>query len=333
MGDSVSQPIPLYFFQLMGSIKTILLELNQRPIAYYPVYVTITGGLTSGVLLSQIMYWYSVAKGEFYKTDAEIMDETKLTAAELRTAKARLKQLDFVHIRVGGIPAKTYYDINIENLIEAINETSLVESAKLEKRNQRNKQSEIQQTNTENTSKTTSKNTTNSVPENKFRGDVESVGEVAADFYENGEPEPVTIPADPTPPKLRATPPKAEKAPNQVYTLFEAYAKFYEAKGVPMSRNQSGSYFMPMKDANHIKLWTAWAKGMPNASGDLLADWQAYLDAAWQYGDKFIKGNFTPAVLYTQATKIVAAVNRQRIQQVELEMALESSDINDLLNP
>lgn len=22
------------------------------------------------------MYWYSVAKGEFYKTDAEIMDET-----------------------------------------------------------------------------------------------------------------------------------------------------------------------------------------------------------------------------------------------------------------
>jgi hypothetical protein len=157
------------------------------------------------------------------------------------------------------------------------------------------------------------------------------------DIYENGEPEPVIItveqPADPTPPKFRAAPPKTDKAPNLVYQLFEAYAKFYEGKGVPMSRNKSGSYYMPTKDANHVNLWMTWAKGMPNASGDLLADWTAYLEAAWQYGDKFIRGNFTPAVLYTQATKIVAAVNRQRMQQIELERALQASDINDLLNP
>jgi hypothetical protein len=174
------------------------------------------------------------------------------------------------------------------------------------------------------------KNTSTEMAANKF-------ADAITDIYENGEPEPVIItveqPADPTPPKLRATPPKSDKAPNLVYQLFEAYAKFYEGKGVPMSRNKSGSYYMPTKDANHVNLWMTWAKGMPSASGDLLADWQAYLEAAWQYGDKFIKGNFTPAVLYTQATKIVAAVNRQRMQQIELERALEANDINDLLNP
>ena len=315
----------------MSNIKTILLELNQRPIAYYPVYVTITGSLTAGVLLSQVMYWYSVAKDEFYKTDAEIMDETKLTAGELRTAKARLKQLNFVHIRVAGIPAKTYYDINLENLIGAIHETSLVESAKLEKRNQRNKQSEIQQTNTENTSKTTQKNTTNSFAENKFRR--ETVGEVMQDFEVNGEPIPTKQPADLTPPKFRATPPKADKAPNQVYTLYEAYAKFCEAKGIPMSKNEKGHYIMPGKDAKAISTWVTWAKGMPGA-GDPLNDWTAYLDAAWQHGDKFIKANFTPTILQTKSLSIVYAVNKHRIAQKELQDAvMQGSGIDDLLNP
>ena len=315
----------------MSNIKTILLELNQRPIAYYPVYVTVTGSLTAGVLLSQVMYWYSVAKDEFYKTDAEIMDETKLTAGELRTAKARLKQLNFVHIRVAGIPAKTYYDINIENLIGAIHETSFVESAKLEKRNQRNKQSEIQQTNTENTSKTTQKNTTNSFAENKFRR--ETVGEVANEFYENGEPLPVKQPADPNPPGFRATPPKAEKAPNQMYAMYEAYAKFCEGKGIPMSRNANGNFEMSGKDAKAISTWVKWAKGMPGA-GDPLNDWQAFLNAAWTHGDKFIRGNFEPTILYSKAKTIVIAVNKHRIAQKELQDAvMQGGGIDDLLNP
>jgi hypothetical protein len=37
-------------------MKEILIKLNQRPIAVYPIYIKLTGSVTSGLLLSQIMY-------------------------------------------------------------------------------------------------------------------------------------------------------------------------------------------------------------------------------------------------------------------------------------
>ncbi len=160
----------------------------------------------------------------------------------------------------------------------------------------------------------------------------ETVGEVANEFYENGEPIPTKQPETPTPPRLRATPPK-DKAPNQIYTLFEAYAKFCEGKGIPMSRNTNGNFEMSGKDAKAIATWIKWAKGMPGA-GDPLNDWQAYLDAAWQHGDKFIKGNFEPTILYSKAQSIIIAVNKHRIAQKELHDAvMQGSGIEDLLNP
>ena len=166
-----------------------------------------------------------------------------------------------------------------------------------------------------------------SFSENKF-------SDAVNEFYENGEPLPTKqLPKQETPPKFRATPPKAEKAPNQVYTLFEAYAKFCEGKGIPMSRNTNGNFEMSGKDAKAISTWIKWAKGMPGA-GDPLNDWQAYLDAAWTHGDKFIRGNFEPTILYSKAKTIVIAVNKHRIAQKELQDAvMQGSGIEDLLNP
>ena len=160
----------------------------------------------------------------------------------------------------------------------------------------------------------------------------ETVGEVMQDFEMNGEPLPTKQPETPTPPRLRATPPK-DKAPNQIYTLFEAYAKFCEGKGIPMSRNANGNFEMSGKDAKAISTWVKWAKGMPGA-GDPLNDWTVYLDAAWQHGDKFIKANFTPTILQTKSISIVYAVNKHRIAQKELQDAvMQGSGIDDLLNP
>ena len=69
-------------------MKNLLINLNHRPIAVYPVYIKLTGSVNAGLLLSQIMYWYSAVKGRtFYKSDAEIMEETMLSVNELRTAK------------------------------------------------------------------------------------------------------------------------------------------------------------------------------------------------------------------------------------------------------
>lgn len=99
------------------NIKKILRNLNERPIAFYPAYVKITNDLHAGLLLSQLMYWNSVSKGEeFYKTNAEIMDETALTEHTLKKAKSILKKLKIVSVSRKGIPAKTYYKVN-EDLI------------------------------------------------------------------------------------------------------------------------------------------------------------------------------------------------------------------------
>jgi hypothetical protein len=93
--------------------KEMLRQLHQRPIAYYPLYRRITGSTAAAVALSQIMYWASKAD-VFYKTDADLLDETQLTVNELRSAKRKIKALDFISITVQGVPAKTVYRIDWE---------------------------------------------------------------------------------------------------------------------------------------------------------------------------------------------------------------------------
>lgn len=107
------------------NLKNLLIQLHQKPIAVYPIYRKITGSLTASILLSQILYWWSAVGGrKFYKTDLEIMNETLLTANELRGAKLKLKKLDFILITREGLPAKTFYDFEIVNFTNKISEIS-----------------------------------------------------------------------------------------------------------------------------------------------------------------------------------------------------------------
>ena len=107
-------------------MKHILKRLNQRPIAYYPVYRQITGSTTAGILLSQLMYWFT-KQDKIYKIDVEIMEETFLTAKELKTAKSKIKELDFVIVSREGLPAKTFYEIDWNKY-----QTCLTDLAKLD---------------------------------------------------------------------------------------------------------------------------------------------------------------------------------------------------------
>ena len=102
-------------------MREILIQLNQRPISYYPIYKRITGSTTAGILLSQLMYWWAKMDGrEFYKTDAEIMEETELSVDELRGAKVKLKKCKFLKISHRGVPCKTYYWIIYPILMDEI---------------------------------------------------------------------------------------------------------------------------------------------------------------------------------------------------------------------
>jgi len=89
----------------------LLRKLNQRPIAFYPIYRQITGSLDGGILLSQLMYWFS-KKDKIYKTDADLQDETNFTTYEIRKAKKQIKTMPFITITREGIPAKTFYEIH-----------------------------------------------------------------------------------------------------------------------------------------------------------------------------------------------------------------------------
>jgi len=107
-------------------MKQLFRELNQKPIAYYPVYRTITGSTTGGILLSQLMYWLS-KKDKIFKTDKEIMEETLLTEKELKNAKKLIKQLDFITVSREGIPAKTYYEIDWEKFENCLKNNDEIE--------------------------------------------------------------------------------------------------------------------------------------------------------------------------------------------------------------
>lgn len=109
-------------------MKELLKSLHQRPITFYPIYAKITGSVSAGVVLSQLMYWFGVCEGDkFYKTDAEIQDETLLSEKQFRAVKEKLKELKFLTISREGLPAKTYYQINWE-----IYENELKKASKLD---------------------------------------------------------------------------------------------------------------------------------------------------------------------------------------------------------
>lgn len=141
---------------------SILKSLNQRPIAYYPIYRQITGSTTAGILLSQLMYWFS-KQDTFHKTDADIMSETLLTENELRSAKNKIKNLEFVTVFVKGIPAKTYYQIDWD-----MYETSLVKFTEPNELNSQDLDCEIHETIiVKSLTKTTAEITTENIKTNK----------------------------------------------------------------------------------------------------------------------------------------------------------------------
>lgn len=110
-------------------MKDILKKLNQKPIAYYPIYRQITGSTTGGILLSQLMYWFS-KKDKIFKTDNEIMEETYLSKKELENAKKLIKNLDFITVSREGLPAITYYEINWENMYSSFHQRGKVDTPK-----------------------------------------------------------------------------------------------------------------------------------------------------------------------------------------------------------
>lgn len=109
-------------------MKDVLKVLNQRPVAYYPIYVAATGSISSGVALSQLMYWFSKGKDKIYKTDKDFERETGHTQKEMMVVRKHLKKLPFLTITREGVPAKTHYEINWDLFYSSIDQWSKLEN-------------------------------------------------------------------------------------------------------------------------------------------------------------------------------------------------------------
>jgi hypothetical protein len=267
------------------------------------------------------MYWYSAVNGRaFYKSDAEIMEETMLTANELRSAKLRLKSLSFMNMYLKGVPARTHYEIDADLLFSEINKSSLVKSTKLDKLNPLNSVSDINETITESTTENTTKNTTkkgcefeNPLPKTKIKNS----------FTRQSILDSLNTDSDPK--ENFAKKEKVEREPSETYLCFTAFASTYERLAGVTYPSDKNNYIMTAKDGANCKKLVSWLKKVSaseQAPDEMVT---MFTTAAWQISDKWLKANFTISNIYSQANNIYtkfmysnpAAQEKRRQEEIE----------------
>jgi DNA-binding transcriptional regulator GbsR (MarR family) len=287
-------------------MKDLLIQLNQRPIAIYPIYIRITGSVNAGLLLSQLMYWYGAVNGRiFYKSDSEIMEETCLSESELRTAKNKLKSMSFIDIKAKGVPARTHYFINPQELISEIRNFSSAKSTKLKTRNQQNYNSEFNETITENTTENTTKTKSDIYSENEFS---HTEDEIKNPFTRQGFSDSLDADKVKKKEKFREKKEKAEpKQPSDIFVAYEMFCTFHESvSAAKYPRTLNGNYILNPIDARNVKLLLEWVEKInPDNKMD---NFKVFVQAAWMLDDKYLKANFNIGLLYRQCTQIYAKV-------------------------
>jgi hypothetical protein len=101
--------------------------------------------------------------------------------------------------------------------------------------------------------------------------------------------------------------PKAERKPNPTYEAFTVFCQTFEQlSGAAYPTDQKGHYIMSPKDAGGMVYLLRWIEKVDrnNNTNEAL---KVFLQAAWSLPDKWLKANFTPAILYGQAGKIYTA--------------------------
>ena len=96
-----------------GGGMSQFLQLVDRPIAFQRSFVRLGVGITGALLLSQIVYWQNRMEGQwFYKTQADLEEETGLTRYEQEGARKKLVSCGVLEEAKRGIPAKLYFRVN-----------------------------------------------------------------------------------------------------------------------------------------------------------------------------------------------------------------------------
>jgi hypothetical protein len=111
---------------------SLLLSILDRPIAFHRVFVTISGSVLAGLMLSQAVYWHPRGRAAdhwFHKTREEWATETGMSRSEQETARKKLlaiKTKDGAPIwseDLRGVPAKMWYRVDVAALFQCILES------------------------------------------------------------------------------------------------------------------------------------------------------------------------------------------------------------------
>jgi hypothetical protein len=101
--------------------------------------------------------------------------------------------------------------------------------------------------------------------------------------------------------------PKPERKPNPTYEAFTVFCQTFEQlSGAAYPTDQKGNYIMSPKDAGGMVYLLRWIEKV-DRNNDTNEALKVFLQAAWSLPDKWLKANFTPAILYGQAGKIYTA--------------------------
>lgn len=100
--------------------------LSDRPIAFHPALARAFGGINEALFFQQIAYWSDKGSDPewIYKSQAELEDETTLSAYQQKQARDRLKRLGVLQDERRGVPARLYYRIEwdaVFRLLETAN--------------------------------------------------------------------------------------------------------------------------------------------------------------------------------------------------------------------
>ncbi|NDG20197.1 MAG: hypothetical protein EB117_18330 [Betaproteobacteria bacterium] len=97
------------------------------------------------------------------------------------------------------------------------------------------------------------------------------------------------------------------KAVNKTYHAFTIYCQTFEAiSGAAYPTDQNGHYIMTKKDAGSMVYLMRFIDQI-DRSGNWEEALKIFINAAWNLKDKWLQANFTPAILYSQSSKIFTA--------------------------
>lgn len=96
--------------------------LKERPvIVYKPEFCSIFGSVIAGLLASNLIYWSSkVGDKEFYKTDKDLISELRCGRKAFMAAKEKLLSTKAFKVEYRGLPRRTYYTVNLVEVLELI---------------------------------------------------------------------------------------------------------------------------------------------------------------------------------------------------------------------